>query len=83
MKLKTTGKWKSVELDPFLQAKGFAEGLLGIEELPASNYDISGKKNKRSFFSGDVDADDIDDESCYDNEDEESKNEGKIRFYMF
>ena len=57
MKLKTTGKWKSVELDPFLQAKGFSEGLLGIEELPASSYNISGKKNKASYFSGDIDAD--------------------------
>ena len=55
MKLKTTGKWKSVELDPFLQAKGFSEGLLGIEELPPSSYNITGKKNKPSFFSGDID----------------------------
>lgn len=45
MKLKTTGKWRTVELDPHLQAKGFAEGLLGIEELPASHYNII-KKDK-------------------------------------
>ena len=73
MKLKTTGKWKSVELDPFLQAKGFSEGLLGIEELPASSYNITGKKNKPSFFSGDVDADDIDDESSCDDKNEVSE----------
>ena len=48
MKLKTSGKWKSVELDPHLQAKGFAEGLLGIEELSASNYDIIGNKTKKA-----------------------------------
>ena len=46
MKLKTQGKWKTVELDPHLQAKGFAEGLLGIEELPASKYNIDGYKIK-------------------------------------
>ena len=79
MKLKTTGKWKSVELDPFLQAKGFAEGLLGIEELPASNYDISGKKNKPSFFSGNIEIDDVDDESSNDGEDEESKGGKYVR----
>ena len=48
MKLKTSGKWRSVELDPHLQARGFAEGLLGIEELPASNYNIIGNKSKKS-----------------------------------
>lgn len=71
MKLKTTGKWKSVELDPFLQAKGFSEGLLGIEELPASSYNISGKKNKASYFSGDIDANKENNESS-DNNDEDS-----------
>ena len=79
MKLKTTGKWKSVELDSFLQAKGFAEGLLGIEELPASNYNISGKKNKPSFFSGNIEADDVDDELSNDSEYEEPKDGKYVR----
>lgn len=61
MKLKTSGKWKSVEIDPFLQAKGFAEGLLGIEELPSSSYDIIGKKNKSSYVVDNVSTDDDDD----------------------
>ena len=60
MKLKTSGKWKSVEIDPFLQAKGFAEGLLGIEELPSSSYDIIGKKNKSSYIVDNVSTDDDD-----------------------
>ena len=61
MKLKTSGKWKSVDIDPFLQAKGFAEGLLGIEELPSSSYDIIGKKNKSSYVVDNVSTDDDDD----------------------
>jgi hypothetical protein len=70
MKLKTSGKWKSVEIDPFLQAKGFAEGLLGIEELPSSSYDIIGKKNKFSYVVDNVSTE-------YDDDIDISENKGK------
>ena len=51
MTLKTSGKWKSVDLDPFLQSKGFSEGLLGIEEL--CDYDLlKVKKNKLVSVEG-------------------------------
>ena len=60
MTLKTSGKWKSVDLDPFLQSKGFSEGLLGIEELPPSNYNIIGKINTKKYVTEDFDRDDED-----------------------
>lgn len=39
-------KWKSVPMDDQLKARGFAEGLLGIEEL--SSYDLAKIKKSKS-----------------------------------
>ena len=39
-------KWKSVPLDAQLMARGFSEGLMGIEEL--SSYDLVQVKKKKS-----------------------------------
>ena len=45
MNVSAKAKWKSVPMDPQLKARGFAEGLLGIEEL--CDYDLlKVKKNK-------------------------------------
>ena len=45
MNVSAKAKWKSVPMDPQLKARGFAEGLLGIEEL--CDYDmLKFKKNK-------------------------------------
>ena len=47
MNVTAKAKWKSVPMDAQLRARGFAEGLLGIEEL--SSYDLTKlKKSKES-----------------------------------
>merc|ERR1711874_889317 len=44
-------KWKSVPMDAQLMARGFAEGLMGIEEL--SSYDLV-QVNKKKTVKGKV-----------------------------
>ena len=46
MNVTAKSKWKSVPLDAQLLARGFSEGLLGIEEL--SSYDLVQVKKKKS-----------------------------------
>ena len=51
MNVSAKAKWKSVPMDPQLKARGFAEGLLGIEEL--CDYDLlKVKKNKLVSVEG-------------------------------
>ena len=46
MNVTAKSKWKSVPLDAQLMARGFSEGLMGIEEL--SSYDLVQVKKKKS-----------------------------------
>ena len=46
MNVTAKSKWKSVPLDAQLMARGFSEGLMGIEEL--SSYDLVQVKKKTS-----------------------------------
>lgn len=48
MNVTAKAKWRSVPMDEQLRAKGFAEGLLGIEEL--TSYDLV-KTKKKSVIS--------------------------------
>merc|ERR1712029_683201 len=51
MNVSAKAKWKSVPMDPQLKARGFSEGLLGIEEL--CDYDLlKVKKNKLVSVEG-------------------------------
>ena len=51
MNVSAKTKWKSVPMDPQLKARGFSEGLLGIEEL--CDYDLlKVKKNKLVSVEG-------------------------------
>ena len=51
MNVSAKTKWKSVPMDPQLKARGFSEGLLGIEEL--CDYDLlKVKKNKLETEEG-------------------------------
>ena len=45
MNVTAKSKWKSVPLDAQLMARGFSEGLMGIEEL--SSYDLVQVKKKK------------------------------------
>ena len=47
MNVSSKSKWKSVPIDPELMARGFSEGLLGIEEL--TDYKLVNKKKKPSI----------------------------------
>ena len=46
MNVTAKSKWKSVPMDAQLMARGFEEGLLGIEEL--SSYDLVQVNKKKS-----------------------------------
>ena len=51
MNVSAKTKWRSVPIDPELMAKGFSEGLLGIEEL--TDYSLV-KLNKKNKVTGKV-----------------------------
>ena len=51
MNVSAKTKWRSVPMDPELMAKGFSEGLLGIEEL--TDYSLV-KLNKKNKVAGKV-----------------------------
>ena len=54
MNVYAKAKWKSVPMDPELKAKGFSEGLLGIEELKDYKLLKLNKKKTSSVVDGKI-----------------------------